>query len=197
MGKTEKYEISKEALWAISNATSGGSETQIAFLVNQGVIPPLCTFLKHVQQKKILMVALEGIENILKVGKAKAVHDGSGRNQFAEYVEESGGVDYLEQLQSNDSIPDGIYEKAATMVKEYFNGEEELGGGSTMETENENDNGNGNQFGSGNSNGFANNNQNRMQNNNNNNGSNGNGNGQQDSNMFAFGSNNNSGGFHF
>merc|ERR1711997_1241454 len=119
------------------------------------------------------MVALEGLENILKVGRARQEHCQSDRNQFAEYVEESGGVDYLEQLQSNDSIPDEIYEKAATMVKEYFNGEEELGGGSTMETEN--DNGNGNQFGSGNnSNGFANNNQNRMQNNNNN-GSNGNG----------------------
>jgi len=189
--KTEKYEISKEALWAISNATSGGSEKQIAFLVNQGVIPPLCGFLKNVQQKKILMVALEGIENILKVGKAIAERDGSGgRNQFAEYVEESGGVDYLEQLQSNDSIPDEIYEKAATLVKEYFNGEEELGGSNTMEMEND---GNDNQFGS--NNGFANNNQNRMQNNNNNN----NGNDQQSgNNMFGFGTNsNNSGGFHF
>merc|ERR1711994_340853 len=83
--KTEKYEISKEALWAISNATSGGSEKQIAFLVNQGVIPPLCGFLKNVQNKKILMVALEGLDNILKVGKVKGDHDQSGRNRFAEY----------------------------------------------------------------------------------------------------------------
>merc|ERR1711951_122186 len=127
------------------------------------------------------MGALEGLENILKVGRARQEHCQSDRNQFAEYVEESGGVDYLEQLQSNDSIPDEIYEKAASLVKEYFNGEEELGGVNTMETENENDN----------MNGFANNNQNRMQNNN----TNGNDQ-QQDSNMFAFGSNNNSGGFH-
>ena len=194
--KTEKYEISKEALWAISNATSGGSEQQIAFLVNQGVIPPLCQFLKNVNNKKILMVALEGIENILKVGKAKAAHDQTGRNQFAEYVEESGGVDYLEQLQSNDSIPDEIYEKAAALIKEYFGGEEEDGvfvNGSGPPPQEQNMNGNG----------FANNNQNRMQTNNNNqNGnSNGNGNGDQqgDSNMFSFGTNNNSGtgAFHF
>ena len=65
-------------LWAISNATSGGTEQQIAFLVNQGVIPPLCSFLKQLQQRKITMVTLEGLENILKVGKAQADRNGTG-----------------------------------------------------------------------------------------------------------------------
>jgi len=185
--KTEKYEISKEALWAISNATSGGSEQQIAFLVNQGVIAPLCSFLKNVQNKKIVMVALEGLENILKVGRARQEHCQSDRNQFAEYVEESGGVDYLEQLQSNDSIPDEIYEKAANLVKDYFGGTDD--DEAFMQSEEQ-------QFA--NSNGFGNNNQNRMQSNS------GNGNEQQQApqqngNMFAFGSNNNGGSnsFHF
>jgi len=120
--KNEKYEISKEALWAISNATSGGSPPQLAFLVNQGVIPPLCSFLKNVNNKKILMVALEGIENILRAGQKNA---NGGRNNFAEYVEECGGVDYLEQLQSNQSIPDEIFEKAASIIKTFFDGAEE------------------------------------------------------------------------
>ena len=118
--KTEKYEISKEALQAICNAMTGGSEQQIAFLVHQGVLPALCQFLKNVNNKKILMVALEGMENVLKVGKAKAAHHQSERNQFAEYVEESGGVDYLEQLQSNNLLPDEINEKAAGLIKEYI-----------------------------------------------------------------------------
>jgi len=122
--KNEKYEISKEALWAISNATSGGSPPQLAFLVNQGVIPPLCSFLKNVNNKKILMVALEGIENILRAGQKTAQGNG-GRNNFADYVEECGGVDYLEQLQSNQSIPDEIFEKAAGIIKTYFDGAEE------------------------------------------------------------------------
>lgn len=125
--KNEKYEISKEALWAISNATSGGSPPQLAFLVNQGVIPPLCSFLKNVNNKKILMVALEGIENILRAGQkaSDGGANGGGRNNFAEYVEECGGVDYLEQLQSNQSIPDEIFEKAAGIIKQYFDGAEE------------------------------------------------------------------------
>merc|ERR1712244_202376 len=107
----------------ISNATSGGSDAQITYLVNQGVIPPLCKFLNFEvigMRKKILLVALEGIENILAVGQRMGGHE----NPFARYVEECGGVDYLEQLQSNQSVPDEIYDKAASIIKEYFGGEE-------------------------------------------------------------------------
>ena len=67
------------------------------------------------------MVALEGIENILKVGKAKTTHDQfGGRNQFAEYMEKTGSVDILEKLQSEVSIPVEVYEKAAALVEDYF-----------------------------------------------------------------------------
>jgi len=122
--KTERYEISKEALWAISNATSGGSDVQVSFLVHQGVIPPLCNFLKlntNNSRARILMVALEGIDNILAVGQRRATN---GVNMFATYVEECNGIDYLEQLQSNQEVVDEIYDKAAKIIKEYFNGEE-------------------------------------------------------------------------
>merc|ERR1719336_937456 len=95
-------------------------------------------------------------------------------------------VDYLEQLQSNDSIPDEIYEKAAMMVKEYFGGEEDDGVlGVNMDTESNNNQNNQNNMNGSNQNNqqqFGTNNQNRMQNNNDQ---------PQDSNMFAFGSNNN------
>merc|ERR1711997_603190 len=159
--KAEKFEIAKEALWAISNATSGGSEQQIAFLVNQGVIPPLCGFLKNLNQKKILMVSLEGLENILKVGKTRSVHDKTGLNVFAQYVEESGGVDYLEILQSNDSVPDEIYEKAASLIKEYWGVDDAIDemGVNDDDDMQQNEPQNGNAFGSNN------NNMNRMQSN--------------------------------
>merc|ERR1712129_337769 len=57
-----------------------------------------------------------------------------GRNNFAEYVEECGGVDYLEQLQSNQSIPDEIFEKAAGIIKQYFDGAEEDGADNMFDT---------------------------------------------------------------
>ena len=62
-----EFDIRKEAAWAISNATSGGTQYQIKFLVSQGCIPPLCDLL-GVADHKIVTIALEGLENILKVG---------------------------------------------------------------------------------------------------------------------------------
>lgn len=56
----------QEAAWAISNATSGGKPEQIKYLVTEGCIPPLSDLLE-VHDAKIITVALEGLENILKV----------------------------------------------------------------------------------------------------------------------------------
>ena len=62
-----EYEIKKEAAWAISNATSGGNRNQIVFLTQEGCIPPLCDLLTCIDAR-IILVALEGLQNILKVG---------------------------------------------------------------------------------------------------------------------------------
>ena len=45
---------------------SGGNSDQIKYLVQNGCIPPLCELLQ-VHDAKIVTVALEGLENILKV----------------------------------------------------------------------------------------------------------------------------------
>ena len=55
---------------AISNATSGGTADQIKYLVSQGGIKPLCDLLSC-SDARIVTVALEGLENILKVGGAR------------------------------------------------------------------------------------------------------------------------------
>ena len=76
MLSTAEFDIRKEAAWAISNATSGGTDDQIVFLVEQGCIPPLCELLAT-PDAKIITVALEGLENILKVGQVQAVKTGT------------------------------------------------------------------------------------------------------------------------
>lgn len=63
---TAEFDIKKEAAWAISNATSGGTPEQIKYLVNQACIKPLCDLLTCADPR-IIVVALEGLENILKV----------------------------------------------------------------------------------------------------------------------------------
>jgi Armadillo/beta-catenin-like repeat len=61
-----EFDIKKEAAWALSNATSGGTHDQIKYLVQIGCIKPLCELLVC-SDVRIVTVALEGLENILKV----------------------------------------------------------------------------------------------------------------------------------
>jgi hypothetical protein len=114
------FDIQKEAAWAISNATSGGEDEQIRYLVAQGVIPPLCD-LFTCPDPKMIMVAMEAIENILRVGKKDAASC-NGTNKFSEHVEECGGLDNLEVLQRHDN--EEIYDKAVKILRNYFDSEE-------------------------------------------------------------------------
>lgn len=118
--KTSVFDIQKEAAWAISNATSGGEDEQIRFLVAQGVIPPLCD-LFTCADPKMIMVAMEAIENILRVGKKDATTTGSA-NRYSDHVEECGGLDNLEMLQRHDN--EEIYDKAVKILRNYFDSEE-------------------------------------------------------------------------
>ena len=68
-----EFDIKKEAAWAISNATSGGRHEQINTLVQAGAIKPLCDLLTC-SDPRIITVALEGIENILKASHGPPCH---------------------------------------------------------------------------------------------------------------------------
>lgn len=61
-----KFDARKEAAWALSNATSGGTPQQVQFLIQEGVVGPLCA-LFDCADPKIVMVALEGIENMVRL----------------------------------------------------------------------------------------------------------------------------------
>merc|ERR1739848_679664 len=102
-----KKGIRKEAAWAISNATSGGTPEQIKFLVSQACIPPLCELLS-VADVQIIIVALEALENILKVGDAESKQMG-GHNLMANHIADSEGLKKIEDLQQHDN--NDIYEK--------------------------------------------------------------------------------------
>eukprot|EP01118_Nematostelium_gracile_P018945 TRINITY_DN858_c0_g1_i1.p1 TRINITY_DN858_c0_g1~~TRINITY_DN858_c0_g1_i1.p1 ORF type:complete len:519 (-),score=189.94 TRINITY_DN858_c0_g1_i1:255-1811(-) len=116
-----EFDIKKEAAWAISNTTSGGSAEQIKYLVSQHCIKPLCDLLTC-SDARIITVALEGLENILKVGEKEAKTTGE-QNPYAILVEEAEGLDKIEQLQNHQN--NDIYEKAVKILELYFGGEEE------------------------------------------------------------------------
>ncbi|WAR07939.1 IMA7-like protein [Mya arenaria] len=115
------FKTRKEAAWAITNATSGGSPEQIKFLVEQGCIPPLCDLLT-VLDSKIVAVALNGLENILRLGDQLAKAN-NGTNPYAVLIEECYGLDKIEFLQSHENRD--IYQKAFDMIERYFGVEEE------------------------------------------------------------------------
>ena len=116
-----EFDIRKEAAWAISNATSGGSQQQIRFLVQQGCIRPLCELLT-VNDVKIVTIALEGLENILRVGEEESIANGT-HNQMSTYVAEAEGLNKIEELQQHSN--NDIYEKCIKILETYFGVDEE------------------------------------------------------------------------
>ncbi len=62
-------------------------------------------------------VALSGLENILRFGAADAAKT-SGRNAYAQMVEECSGLDSIESLQSHENVE--IYERAYGIIEHYF-----------------------------------------------------------------------------
>jgi hypothetical protein len=116
----------KEACWAISNATSGGLQKpeQIRYLVTQGCIKPLCDLLAC-PDNKIIQVALDGLENILKVGDLdkQAAGEGDSINRYALFIEECGGMEKIHDCQTNAN--EEIYMKAYNIIEKYFSDEDE------------------------------------------------------------------------
>ncbi len=125
------FKTRKEACWAISNATSGGLQRpdQIRYLVQQGAIRPLCDLL-GCPDNKIIQVALDGLENILKVGEmdkeASENPAERGINRYALFIEEAGGMEKIHESQNNAN--EEIYMKAYHIIEKYFSDEDEAGG---------------------------------------------------------------------
>ena len=67
-----------------------GTPEQILYLVQQGAIPPLCSLLS-LHDAKVITVALEGLENILKVAQTANVID-----RIVQIVTDCGGIPCIE-----------------------------------------------------------------------------------------------------
>lgn len=115
-----EFEVKKEAAWAISNATTWRVPEHIHVIVQFGAIRPLCDLLK-VDDPKIIMVALDALENILAVGEV--LSQKYGKNPYTDPVEEAEGLDSMEQLQNHAN--EEIYNKALKVLESYFQVESE------------------------------------------------------------------------
>lgn len=82
-----------------------------------GVIRPMCNLL-NAKDAKTVLVVLDGIANILtaasKVGQI---------NEIAIMVEECGGLDSIESLQTHEN--EKVLEKAYSIIENFFSEEDE------------------------------------------------------------------------
>eukprot|EP01119_Soliformovum_irregulare_P008929 TRINITY_DN2201_c1_g1_i1.p1 TRINITY_DN2201_c1_g1~~TRINITY_DN2201_c1_g1_i1.p1 ORF type:complete len:517 (+),score=208.24 TRINITY_DN2201_c1_g1_i1:196-1746(+) len=117
--KSGDFDVKKECAWAVSNALSWKIPGNVRTLVEAGVIPAIVDMMKA-KDNKMVIVALESLEQILKVGEGKK---NGMENIYKSQVEEAEGIDALEELQQH--ISEEIYKKALNLLETYFAGEDE------------------------------------------------------------------------
>ncbi|KAH0512196.1 Importin subunit alpha-3, partial [Microtus ochrogaster] len=107
----------KEAAWAISNLTISGRKDQVAYLIQQNVIPPFCNLLT-VKDAQVVQVVLDGLSNILKMAEDEA-------ETIANLIEECGGLEKIEQLQNHEN--EDIYKLAYEIIDQFFSSDDPRG----------------------------------------------------------------------
>lgn len=110
MAQSAEWDVRKEAIYAVANIFTGGTDTQVQTFVECDGIDAICSVL-DMEDSKIVMVALEALEKILEVGERH------GR-AYPHCVDEVDGIDKLEALQEHAN--DEIYNKVVTIVEKYF-----------------------------------------------------------------------------
>lgn len=109
-------EVQKEAVWALSNCTALKLGDVARVLVEKDVIRALASWLTKTDSKTLIVI-LEGLTNILYVGKSVL-----NTEEFSLKVEECGALDHLENLQEYPN--QHVYELTVALLENYFQLEE-------------------------------------------------------------------------
>jgi importin subunit alpha-1 len=110
MAEHATWEVRKEAIWVVSNVATGGNKFHVQSVVECGAIDALCSVM-DINDTKMLLVALDALESILRVGQALG-------KDYCSFVDECDGLEKLELLQEHQS--DDVYKKAVEIIETYF-----------------------------------------------------------------------------
>lgn len=105
------FSAKKESAWAIYNISLSGTMEQLEHLIKEGVVPALCGLLK-MNDTTVVKNTLETLLGLLN-------HCSDRIPNLCEMIEEHGGLDEIEDLQTNPN-PD-IYNFAYNILERYFN----------------------------------------------------------------------------
>lgn len=114
MAQTSEWEVRKEAIWVVSNIATGGTDKQVMAAVECNAIEAVCSILA-VNDIKMLLVALDAVDSILKLGMKLG-------KEYHSFVDECDGLYMIEKLQEHES--DEVYMKAVKIIETYFGSED-------------------------------------------------------------------------
>lgn len=110
------FKSQKEAAWAVTNTTTSGKPEQIADLIEKyQILKPYCDLL-DAKDPRTVKVVLNGLGNLLLLTERLG-----GTEHLCMMIEEFGGLDKLEALQSHEN--EDIYKKAFAIIDTYFGSE--------------------------------------------------------------------------
>lgn len=101
-----------------------GNPQQIEFLITNGCLRPLIDLLT-VSDTKILVLVLDTLDNLLRIGKNQQEQNGLSDNPIAVLVEQNEALPKIEELQENTS--EEVYQKAAKLLEAHFEIQEDEG----------------------------------------------------------------------
>lgn len=108
---TGDYPQQKEASWAVYNYCLVGSPEQLEVIIENKVIPALCDLLT-LEDNTLVRNILEALKNLLKKC------DIDGATSVRDEIEECGGLDKIESLQSSKNTE--IYQCSYSIIDEFF-----------------------------------------------------------------------------
>ncbi len=118
-----EWEVRKEAAWILANICTGGNVKNIQKLINHNALEAIVGLL-DVEDVKIIMVALEALEAVLRKGQEAGGPSNLAQGQYwIDKIMDIDGQTKLEELQEHDN--DEVYHKCAGILKGYFDAEEE------------------------------------------------------------------------
>ena len=116
--KNDAWEVKKEALWAVANICTSGNQNHILSLVDAGGLEPLVASLQVGSMDPTqLLVILDALGKVLEVGEAYTALN------YVGIIEEYGGIDYLENLQTHPN--ELVYNRVVHLIETYLGAEEE------------------------------------------------------------------------